>query len=113
MKIIALLAVMTFVSGCGPDRALLMDTKFDAPLRQKMASLTTAEQSEALLVMGSCAEMINGAMRQELIDAGAEVLSMNGDLFTARVSSDDLFSLAALEFVTHLQLSQTIKPHSR
>ena len=113
MKVLAYVAVMTCLAGCGPDRNLIMDTKLDAPLRQKLAALMNSEQSEGLMVIGRCAEMIDGPMRAELIDAGAEILSMDGDLFTARVSSDDVLSVASLEFVTQVELSQTLQPRVR
>jgi hypothetical protein len=109
--VIPLLAVAVF--GCGPDRNLLMDTKFDAPLRQKLASLQETGQTEELSIMGRCSAQIDGAMRQALVNAGGDVVTMTGDIFTARVSSDDVFSIAALEFVTQVQLSQLSSPHSR
>ena len=112
MKPVATIALMLIMLGCGPDRAVLMETKFDAPLRQKMAALADRDEGEDLLVLGKCAAPIDGLMRQSLVDAGADVRSMKGDIFTARVSSDDVYRVAALEFVTQLQLSQTSKPLS-
>jgi hypothetical protein len=110
MKPLAALAVTALLWGCGPDRELLMDTKFDALLRQKVMALSTEGRSEDLNVIGRCNELISGTMRQGLMDAGAEVLEMNSAVFTARVSSDDVFSLAALEFVTQLRLVQSSNP---
>jgi hypothetical protein len=109
--VIPLLAVAVF--SCGPNRSLLMDTKFDAPLRQKLATLQETGQTEEFSIMGRCSTPIDGAMRQALVDAGGEVVTMTGDIFTARVSSDDVFAVAALEFVTQVQLSQMSSPHSR
>lgn len=112
MKPVATIALMLVLLGCGPDKVLLMDTKFDAPLRQKMTALADKEEGEDLLVLGKCTAPIDGLMRQSLVDAGADVRSMKGDIFTAKVSSDDVYRVAALEFVAQLQLSQTSKPLS-
>ncbi len=92
--------------GCGPDRATIMDTKFDAALRQKISSLGEDAPPETLAVIGKCVDTIDAVMRQKLIDAGADVQLMQGDVFTANVSSENVFSVAALEFVTLLQLSK-------
>jgi hypothetical protein len=112
MKSLVIAALTVAALGCGPDRNLLMETKFDAPLRLKLASLQDAGQTEELTVMGRCISAIDGAMRQELVDAGAEVLTMTDDLFTARISSEDVFSLASVECVTQVQLSQESLPYN-
>jgi len=111
MKSFALLALASLISGCGPDRNLLMETKFDAGLRQRVTVLSTEGRVEDLTLIGRCTEPINGAIRQQLIDAGADVLSMNGPLFTARIPSDEVFSLAGLECVSQVQLSQAVNPN--
>lgn len=108
MKYLALLTLIAAFFGCGPDRNLLMETKFDAPLRQALSSIEEGD-TETLSIIGRCAETIDGPMRQALTDAGADVETMNGDIFTAKVSSDDVFSLAALNFITQVHLSQTSK----
>ena len=113
MKSFAALALAALLWGCGPDRNLLMDTKFDAPLRQKFLWLSTEGRIEDLSIIGRCNAAINGDMRQGLVNAGAEVLGMTGEIFTARISSEDLFSLAALEYVTQVQLSQSANPNGR
>ena len=104
MKIGSLVAfLILLVAGCGADKPLLEDAKFDKGLRDKVHGLP-ADTTVSLLVEGTCSAAINGLMRQDLVDAGAEVQVMKGDKFTARVSSDDLFGVAALEFVSHLKL---------
>jgi hypothetical protein len=104
MKIVSLVAfLMILAAGCGADKPLLEDAKFDKGLRNKVDSLP-ADTTVSLLVEGTCSTAINGLMRQDLVDAGADVQVMKGDKFTARVLSDDLFDVAALEFVSHLKL---------
>jgi hypothetical protein len=61
-------------------------------------------------VIGKCDSTIGAIMRQEMIDIGAEVILMQGDVFTANVSSENVFKLAALPFVTQLQLSKESQP---
>ena len=104
MKIGSLLVfLMILGAGCGTDKPMLEDAKFDKSLRDKVESLP-ADTTVSLLVEGTCSTAINGLMRQDLVNAGADVQVMKGDKFTARVSSDDLFDVAALEFVSHLKL---------
>jgi len=113
MKTIVMIGLTLVLFACGPDRVLLMETKFDAPLRQKMTALADNEEPENFLVLGKCTGKIDGLMRQALVDAGADVRTMKGEIFTASVSSEDVYGLAALEFVNQLQLSQTSKPSSK
>lgn len=108
MKYLALLTLFAALFGCGPDRNLIMETKFDAPLRQALSAIEEGD-SETLSIIGRCAEAIDGPMRLALTEAGADVETTNGDIFTAKVSSDNVFSLAALDFVTQVHLSQTSK----
>ena len=49
-------------------------------------------------------------MREELVNAGAELVTVTNDIFTARIPSSSVPDVAALEFVTQLQLSQLSKP---
>jgi hypothetical protein len=109
-SVILTLTAAALISSCGPDRNLLMDTKFDAGLRQKVMQLSADERTEMLDIIGQCCEAVDGSLRQQLLDAGAEVMTMTGEMFTARISSDDLFSLAALECVTQVQLAGQRNP---
>ena len=52
-------------------------------------------------------------MRRDLINAGADVQEMKGDSFIATVSSDDLYHVAALGFLTKLQLWQESERENR
>ena len=105
MKNAAFLVMMaSLIVGCGTDKPLLQKTKFDAGLREKVEMLAAADTTVDLLVEGKCNAAINGLMRQDLVDRGAEVQVMKGDTFTALISSDDLFDIASLEFVDHLKL---------
>ena len=113
MKPLSLLLLLMVAVGCGPDRATLMDTKFDASLRQKLTGIKEEDPPQSLAVIGKCTATIDGQMRQELIDAGADVHTMQNDIFTANVSSEDVFKVAALEFVTQLQLSKESKMFSK
>ena len=97
--------LLVFLAGCGPDREMLSDTKFDASLRQKIGSMAEDAEAQVLSIVGTCSSVIDAPMREELMGAGANVLTMTGETFTADVSTDDIFSVAALEFVTGLKLS--------
>ena len=107
------LLILILMVGCGPDRSLLMETKLDAPLRQRMTALKDAESPEKLSILGKCVGTIDGPMREALVDAGAQVHTMTNDLFSATIPSDCVLDVAALDFVVQLQLSQTSKPLSQ
>ena len=104
MKLLSSLALAVFLVQCGPDKALLKETKLDTPLKLKLESLERSDSAEVLTVFGNCMVDVNGAMRSDLINAGADVQEMKGDTFVATVSSDDLYHVAALEFVLRLEL---------
>jgi len=89
-----------------------MEQKFDAPLRQKITALEREHRSEVLAVFGKCTSAIDESMRRHLASVVEELQSVTGDIFTARVSSEKIFTLAKLEFVTQVQLSQESKPLS-
>ena len=104
MKIGPLLVLwISLMAGCGTEKSLLENAKFDKGLREKIESLP-ADTTVSLLVEGTCDTVINGLMRQDLIDAGADVQTMKGNTFTALVSSGDLSDIAYLEFVSRLKL---------
>jgi len=107
--LVSIILLLLLTLGCGPDKAVVMETKFDAALRQKISSIGEEAPPEMLAVMGKCVMTIDAQMRQSLIDAGADVKMMQGDIFTANVSSENVFNVAALEFVTQLQLSKESK----
>ena len=102
-SIVYFLAMLVVSTGCGPDRAIL-DSKLDSPLKQMLSSVPEGAPSRMLVLVGKCSAIIDGAMRQDLVDAGAEVSTMNGDTFTAKVSSENVLNVAGLEFVVQLGL---------
>jgi hypothetical protein len=107
MRFSVMLAVVFALFGCGTDRAFVMNAKLDAPLRQRLAELQTKEKVEVVDIVGKCATVIDGQMRQSLVDAGTEVTNVYKEIFTARVPSSAILDVAALEFVNQLQLSQS------
>jgi len=107
MKPLFLIVVFLILGlGCSPDKAVLMETKFDASLRQKISSIDENDPPQMLAVIGKCSEVIDATMRQALIDAGADVHTMQGDIFTANVSSENVFKVAAIDFVIQVQLAK-------
>ncbi len=111
LVVIALIALQNL--GCGPDRELLMETKFDAPLRQEISAIGEEDPPRMLNIIGRCDSVVDASMRQDLINAGAEVQHMEGNVFRAIVSSKDVFNVAALNFVTQVRLSQELKNPSK
>jgi len=90
-----------------------MESKLDAPLRQRVTSIQESEMPEQLTVFGKCTSTIDGQMRQTLVEAGADVQTMTNDIFTANIPSNRVLDVAALDFVAQLQLSQVSQPLSK
>jgi hypothetical protein len=108
-----LLLFLILIIGCGPDQSLLMKTKLGAPLRQRMTALQEKESPEKLSILGKCVSPIDGRIREDFMEAWAQVHTMTHDLFGATILSDRVLDVAALDFVVQLQLSQTSKPLSQ
>lgn len=87
--------------------------KLDAPMRAKLEQLQSEKRVETLSFMGRCARAVDDPMRVDLKKAGAEVQSVTGDLFAARAASDRIMRIAGLDFVTQIELSQTLEPLGR
>jgi hypothetical protein len=79
-----------------PHKALFKETKLDSGLKLKLESLEQADSTEILSILGKCTVAVDGQMRRDLINAGGDVLEMNGESFTATVSSDDIYSCCRL-----------------
>ena len=107
-------ATTLLLLGCRPssEEARLADTKFDPALRQKVADIARTGRPETLSLFGKCSGPIDDRARQKLAGAGAEILSVTGAIFTARVPSQRLVRVAKLELVTQLQLSTESRPSS-
>lgn len=110
MRAFFFLAVLVSLSGCRAEDLALMELKLDAPLRQKMETLRAENRTETLGVLGKCSRPVDEQMRNDLKKAGAEIQSVTGELFAAWVRSDHVLRVARLEFVAHLELSQTAEP---
>jgi hypothetical protein len=89
---------------CGPDRVLLSETRLDPALKVRIEDLEVHEQTAELVVEGKCSGVINGPMRSALVSAGANISTMKGDTFKARIPSGDLYDVAGLDFVSYLKL---------
>ncbi len=101
---------LLLIIGCGTDRSLLMETKLDVPLRQRLTDLQERELTEDIDISGKCTTTIDGSMREDLMNAGADVHRMTNEAFTATIPSDRVLDVAALEFVLQLQLSRSVEP---
>lgn len=102
-----LLVVACASSQSGSTEEAKLNKKLDAPLRQKLAS---AGADETIRVFGKCSRLITDDMRKSIEATGITVGSVIGDIFTASCPAKQIRQLAALDFVTQLQLSMESKP---
>lgn len=87
-----------------------METKLGSSLRQEVAKLEKEGERRLLDIFGKCTAMIDAEMRGQLLTAGAHIESMNKEIFTGRISSDSVLTVAGLDFVVQLQLSHESNP---
>jgi low affinity Fe/Cu permease len=111
MRPVLLFAMLVLLGGCREDLSAV-EAKLDAPLRQKLEQLAAAKERETISLLGKCSRPIDAAARAELENAGAEIQSVTGEQFVARIRSDRVPKLAKLAFVEQLELSQTSEPLS-
>ena len=53
MKVAVILVALLISPGCGADKAVMMDTKLDAALRQRMTELRDAKTSQVIDILGN------------------------------------------------------------
>ena len=98
------------LGGCTDQERKAFESKCDAPLRDRVTTVLQAGQDDVLDVLGKTAGPIDDSRRVRLAGAGAELGTVTGELFTARVSAASVARVAAIDFVTSLQLSQVREP---
>ena len=81
--------------------------KFDMQLRRRVQQLRRSDKKESFAVLGKCSKAISPELKEVLKGSGAQIGATVGDIFTAEVTLSTLYSLAAVNEVTLLQLSQT------
>jgi hypothetical protein len=104
------LALILGLAGCRGEDARLLEQKADAPLRQRLEQLEREKKDEILDLLGKASGPIEETARMRLAETGAEITSVTGDVFTARVAASRVIRLARLDFVSQLALSQTSQP---
>ena len=87
------------------DGGAVVMTKFDAPLKQKLAEVEANDAATRLRFLGKCAQPIDDAMREALGQTGVTVNSVTGAIFTASGTAAQIKAAAKLDFVSQLQLS--------
>lgn len=108
MSCVLLSAVL--LGGCTDQERKALEAKCDAPLRGRIEAVMQAGHDDVLDLLGKADGPIDEARRQRLVSAGAEVGTVTGDLFTARVHVGAVAHVAALDFITSLQLAQIRDP---
>jgi hypothetical protein len=109
-RAIVLFIAATLTCGCRGADVKAIESKCDAPLRQRAAEMAQTDPTAAVQVLGRAEGPIDGPRRQKLEEAGAELGQVTDDLFTARIPARKLGSVARLDFVKSLQLSQEREP---
>jgi hypothetical protein len=108
--LVFVLAIAAFACGCRDGDMKAIESKCDAPLRQRAEDMARADESGPIEVLGRADGPIDEPRRLKLAKAGAEVGTVTGDLFTARIPVRKLGEVARLDFVKSLQLSQEREP---
>ena len=109
MRWVLPILIMVIV-GCRADEKDAIEKKCDAPLRERIASAEKNGATDDLVIFGKCSGPVDDAQRASLTKAGAQLGTVNGDLFTASVPLNKIGAVAVLDFVTQLSLSGESKP---
>lgn len=80
------------------------DSKFDAPLRQKLASLDDKSDVKVEF-LGKCNAPINDEMKSQLVLTGIDIQTIINEIFTASGTPAQIKKTAEFNFVSQLQLS--------
>jgi len=102
--------VLLAVLGCRTAEVKAIDKKCDAPLRLAVENAARTGSNDTLWVIGRTKGTIDEARGAQLAKAGARVLTMAGDIFSARIPPASVGPVALLDFVSQLRLSQESKP---
>lgn len=108
--VVALVIAAGISSGCKKEEREAIEAKCDASLRLRAEELAKSSPDSLLDVLGKAAGPVDDAQRGKLEKAGARLGTVTGDTFTSRVAVKKLGSVAALDFVMSLALSQTREP---
>lgn len=101
--------VSVLLFACSSSRRSVKD-KFDAPMRQKLSVIEKNGGDESIKFFGKCSHSIDGEMRKSLENSGVKIETVVGDIFTGAGTPGQIRRLAALDFVTQVNLSTTSKP---
>lgn len=112
MRRLLLLVALTLgcATGCTQVEQQAFANKCDAPLRSRVEALLQSGSADRIDVLGKISGQLDSERRHRLEAAGAEIGTVTEALFTARVRAADVVHVAALDFVTSLQLSQVRDP---
>ena len=110
MRLLWLLSLALTLCACKSDEMNAFESKADAALRTRAEAAMKNDASEVITVLGKASLPVDQTQRNALTSAGAEVTSVTGDQFTARVPARQMGRVASLSFVTQLQLSQVSQP---
>ncbi len=112
MRRLLLIAALTLAcaTGCTEAEQQAFVNKCDAPLRARVEVLLQGGSVERIDLLGKTSGPLDAERRQRLEAAGAEIGTATEALFTARVRAADVAHVAALDFVSSLQLSQVRDP---
>lgn len=112
MRRLLLIAILVLACsvGCTDAERQAYESKCDAPLRARVEAQLQAGATETLDVLGKLNGPLDAERRRLLEAAGAQIGTVNESLFTARMRAADVAHVAALEFVTSLQLAQVRDP---
>ncbi|NTV46708.1 MAG: hypothetical protein HGB11_09395 [Chlorobiales bacterium] len=111
MQYIFALLCMCFLLSCASSQPQGGNLeKCDAPLRKSLEALKQGDESDTIEIIGKCKSSITNEQLQKLCDTGAAIGTVAGDIFTASAPATSIHQLAALEFITRLELSRKTRP---
>ena len=112
MKLLYPILLCVFVfSSCMNKPDELIESKINSALKIKLAEVARNSSSEKIQILGKCSEQISETMKVKLVETGADIQSVIGQIFTAEASAEEIKKLTNIDFVLYLELSVERTPN--
>lgn len=110
MRKLLLPILLLVLAGCNDAETQAIAKKCNAPLRERIEAAASSKTPVDLSILGKCNGPVDSARHAALTKAGADVRSVTGDIFAARVPAQRIGAVAVKDFVTQLELSGESQP---
>lgn len=99
--------LVILLNGCAAS-AEYSPEKMDSPLNQKIRSMDDENSDMSIQFTGKAKDVVNEQMKKELQDAGINIETVAGDIFTANGTAGSIKKASLLDFIVYLELAKKL-----